>query len=470
MQRERCNSKADTTGVARDGLTLIELLIAMTILVLLVGVAIPVLSPSSSDRRIREASRGINTHIAGAQARATQTGRPVGVMFKKFSQETGDPDDNAVCLELYYVEQPKPYAGFTEKSRVRIAMNPDYNPSGDTNQTGSDDIAPFFIEFVTRNGNGQIIADLLPPDVFRPGDQVEVGGSRFTLLGVTGLPTVQSPQANGYFAGSDGTVLLRLPATPSRGTGQNNRYLSGATLVTLTSSLMNYVYDADGDRLTDLQPAASPDALPPYWTEMLPYKIYRLPALTSAPPYQLPEGTAIDLRGSGTGEFFFHQVDRDEADASNFSINADLTGNASPVIVMFSPDGSISDVYTFLDENLNNDQNEADVLASVAVTSNIYLLVGKRESIPAPLTNFNGFAGTESELEEAKAEINWLDGESRWVTIGGQSGVISTSQNGFVNPATVANQNASETSTQIRNREITLARELAFQKVKEGGQ
>ena len=37
------------------------------------------------------------------------------------------------------------------------------------------------------------------------------------------------------------------------------------------------------------------------WTQPLRYKILRRPTRTSDEPYQLPEGTAIDLRASGIG-------------------------------------------------------------------------------------------------------------------------------------------------------------------------
>ena len=105
------------------GLTLIELLIVMTILVLLVSAAIPVMSPSTDQRRIREASRGLNTFLSGAQARAVRSGRPFGVRLIRLSVSTGDPEDRAACLELQYVQQPAPYAGFDSQSRVIIGTD-----------------------------------------------------------------------------------------------------------------------------------------------------------------------------------------------------------------------------------------------------------------------------------------------------------------------------------------------------------
>ncbi|HVT28182.1 MAG TPA: prepilin-type N-terminal cleavage/methylation domain-containing protein, partial [Lacipirellulaceae bacterium] len=70
------------------GLTLIELLAVIVILTTLVAAAIPLMSPNNDDRRLREAARGLNTFITGAQTRAIALNRPFGVALKRLSQET----------------------------------------------------------------------------------------------------------------------------------------------------------------------------------------------------------------------------------------------------------------------------------------------------------------------------------------------------------------------------------------------
>src|SRR5882757_5896189 len=101
-------------------MTLIELLVVIIILTTLVSAAIPIMSPSNDDRRLREASRAVNSFIAGAQASAIALQRPFGVAIKRLSKDTGTPtsprpEDNAVSIELYYVEQPSPFVGFNEQ-------------------------------------------------------------------------------------------------------------------------------------------------------------------------------------------------------------------------------------------------------------------------------------------------------------------------------------------------------------------
>src|SRR3954465_5243370 len=70
------------------GMTLIELLVGIVILTTIVGAAIPLMSPSNDDRRLREATRTLNTYITGAQTRAIATKRPYGGAFKRLSQDT----------------------------------------------------------------------------------------------------------------------------------------------------------------------------------------------------------------------------------------------------------------------------------------------------------------------------------------------------------------------------------------------
>ena len=100
------------------------------ILTTLVSAAIPLLAPTNDDRRLREASRGVNSFIAAAQMKAIQLQRPFGVALKRLSQDTNsDPtvrhEDNAVSIELYYVEQPAPYRGFDRSSSAMVAR---YSP------------------------------------------------------------------------------------------------------------------------------------------------------------------------------------------------------------------------------------------------------------------------------------------------------------------------------------------------------
>jgi prepilin-type N-terminal cleavage/methylation domain-containing protein len=101
----------------RAGVTLLELLIVMTIMLMVTAAAIPVMMPAMQNRRMREASRLTSSFISGARARAIETGRPAGVMLERFN---GLP----MAMQLSYVEVPPPYSGDTLSSKVVL------NPSG----------------------------------------------------------------------------------------------------------------------------------------------------------------------------------------------------------------------------------------------------------------------------------------------------------------------------------------------------
>src|SRR6187200_1228614 len=116
----RCAQRTTDHGprTIRRAMTLIELLVVIVILTTIVAAAIPLMSPNNDDRRLREAARSVNTYITGAQTRAIATNRPYGVALKRLSQDTKRTEDRGVCLEMFYVAQQPPYAGFDSNSRA----------------------------------------------------------------------------------------------------------------------------------------------------------------------------------------------------------------------------------------------------------------------------------------------------------------------------------------------------------------
>ena len=104
-------------GRARLGLTLVELLIVVTILILLVGVTLPMMQPLLEGREIREAARQIDAYMARAKSRAMTLGRPVGVLF------TPQEANRSAAFQISIVEVPLPYAGDSTASRAEIVAS-----------------------------------------------------------------------------------------------------------------------------------------------------------------------------------------------------------------------------------------------------------------------------------------------------------------------------------------------------------
>jgi hypothetical protein len=252
--------------------------------------------------------------------------------------------------------------------------------------------------------------------VIRLGDVIEVLGTRYRIVRVAGNLTVDPN--TGYLIGQPGAIRsARLVVAPLNNTGQLLRPTTSNIGEPITAQwLTQAVAASDGNR--------------PYWTDPAPYKIFRQPTPTSAAPFQLPEAVAIDLEASGiVGEVPFHFVD------ANGSLTLFETPVNTPVYIMFSPEGSI--------ERVQYNRAENNGLGSVVLntrldtpTANVSLLVGRRENIPAS-TTLDLTSGTEAEREEAKSQLNWLNLESRWVTIGAQTGSVVTTENAFVSPGTL---------------------------------
>jgi type II secretory pathway pseudopilin PulG len=432
----------------RSALTLIELLVVIIILTTLVSAAIPLLSPTNDDRRLREASRGVNSFISAAQMKAIQLQRPFGVAIKRLSQDTNPNlgtqpihDDNAVSIELYYVEQPAPFVGFDTTSAAQIAL--DNGPTGGAGQLQ--------VRFVRRGNVDPRSTDKLPegwdrdsipPYTIRPGDVIEIQGSQFRITDTDSDPTT------GFYTSTSGTPDGTLVMVPVNDTGQQ----------------INVEFDNLGRRMRDLPSGTVPTLERPYWTYPTPYKILRQPTPTSAEPFQMPDGTAIDLRASGVGQDDYFYV-------------KDVHDNAEGILIMFAPEGRVSRVVF---SQMPNDPKPFDE----TVTDNLFLLIGRRAIAPPPPVSSDkslstasgnlpavGAPGAEQTLQDIKSSVNWLRSESRWIAIGSQSGRVVTVDNASVDPRTVILENGSvpQSSEELRNEQIRAAREFAREMTQIGG-
>ena len=418
-------------------MTLVELLVVIVILTTIVGAAIPLVSPSNDDRRLREAARTLNTYITGAQARAISTKRPYGIALKRLSRETGRAEDNGVSLELYYVEQPAPYAGFDANSRATVALHP--------NLPGA-----VLVRFVTRgNTTGDALppgwdVDMFPPGMIRPHDVVEINGTRYELLTdtvrnlYTNVANVTVDTATKSFyqdTNLSDNKPVQIVAVPLNNSGQ----------------MINPKYDDDGREIGSQSVTYKPPD--PYWTPPSPYKILRQPTPASDEPYQLPEGTAIDLRASGVGasEYFYVQGIHD---------------NNQDVMIMFAPEGRVSRVAFNTTPGGVSNTGEFNQ----TVVDNVFLLLGRRENIAADAvandpTLQSTITGVTDDEAKAKlrSKLNWLLGNARWIVIGAQSGRITTVENAMVDMAGVYNDYVAtwgQRTEELRNEQIKAAREF----------
>jgi prepilin-type N-terminal cleavage/methylation domain-containing protein len=465
------------------GLTLIELLVAIVIITTLVAAVIPAMTPTTSERRIREAARGLNTFIATQQARALTGRRQLGIGLKKLSFDTKREADRGVCLEVYAVEQPAPFMGFDSNSAARVAISSYVDPDAPTESHVQ-------IEMVTRGGSVQQSADLLPsgwdPDllpagVIRPGDVIEIAGNRYRIkLGMRNRNVVPLDndtvidQKTGFFRLFDavGGRPAGFLATPLNATGQ---------------SVVPY-HNGNGERLniihvTDLRSGRIRPQFqkptPPHWSKPTRYKIHRQPAVTSSPPYQLPEGVAVDLQGSGAMDDAPLHLEGALRLSSESIDKFGVRNNNDMVFVMFAPDGSIGSInYNIGGTGLPGEPPKKFV--SVRPTSSLSLLLGRREMIPVDTTITFTDGATSEEIEARKRQINWLNLEGAWVNVGYQTGSVITTDLANVDPVDVATKATmsngipdyagdSVDALDIRREQILRSREFARESSRLGG-
>ena len=357
----------------RRGMTLIELLMVVSIMMILAVVALPRMRPAMENRQIRESARALNVFLSKARMEAIRTGRPCGVLF-----ERNDIEPNA-CTVMRQVEIPPPYSGDTVDTTVRVEK---------TSGAGN----PVQLELTIGPG-----ASLFSGGLVRVGDLVQLNyqGPWYTItFGVDG-------DSDGYIDSSPSGFPITLQA------------------------------DVGTDGSVPWSSSAPSDPVP--------FKILRQPAIDSvfgsiAPTLQLPRGIVVDLQYSGYADSVIYTAadaspgvppDNPSAETDRFALlyadaaitEADVTFdpatgyNRSPIIVMFSPNGSLHRAYHPIYPSDDPITNPVSQSHSQSLIQPVYLLVGRWERVLSP--------GPEDGL------ANWEDLNNLWVAVSPQTGLIT---------------------------------------------
>jgi type II secretory pathway pseudopilin PulG len=242
----------------RRGITLLELLVVMLIVLMVTAAAIPVIAPAMQNRQMREATRLVTSFMGAAKARAVQTGRPVGVVIER---ENGQ----AFAFRMAQIEVPPPYSGDIINSRATVAA---FTP-GALSLGRANAITPFQQWFTAAIDPAELNHSLV-----KVGDTIQFGsqGHFYTVLGPDepiGVKPIDGVCDNStleicYLSPIDFTGKVQFP------------WLNAAPLPTP-------------------QPVT--------------YQIFRQPVRTSSPPLQLPEGIVFDLSVSGGRIMPFNTAD-----------------------------------------------------------------------------------------------------------------------------------------------------------------
>jgi type II secretory pathway pseudopilin PulG len=226
------------------GVTLVELLIVITLVLMLLGIAVPLLKPAVDRGRVREGARSVSAYVALAKARAVELGRPAGIWMERSA-----PGSNA-CFELFLAEMPQPYSGDLQGATVRFSQSPDRPWIADQRVPGS------------RFEFSETMHGMLNPEgttvssqaLIKPGETFYM---RFNFKG----PLYQVTRGPNTVLGLDHPAQFALPPG---------------------------IAPPQGASATDNQPG-------------VPFEIFRAPVRTSGRSLQLTAGTIVDLENSGIG-------------------------------------------------------------------------------------------------------------------------------------------------------------------------
>ena len=390
----------------RRGLTLMELLLVVSIMILLTGLAIPALGPAMRGREIREAARSLTAYLTQAQTRAIETGRPVGVAIER------SPVDANAGVRAYMTETPPPFSGLTVSSRVEIIYN-----DGSRQTTGG---AGYYLNYFYEEGE-RVPS---PAGLLRPGDLIRFNNrpELFQIQYPGAVPGDGVLDDRGFFVSTNRSLRWRIVP------------------------------------LTEQQPRTLPVNLPLVSGNnvlpraRLPYQILRQPLRTAAEPLQFGPGTVIDLSASGfagadwsffseermmaaklrTQSQFTDMVSADNIDASDVSSQAEVN---TDVVITFQPDGSLGAVY------------RGGVL-SAPRGSPLYLLLGELAKTGGEGGNGDlVYAQPNRDLEDPLYNIQDVD--SRWVKIepGSGSMIVSETLVDVLTPGPWTNVNALTVAT-----------------------
>jgi prepilin-type N-terminal cleavage/methylation domain-containing protein len=359
--------RANKPGRGRDGLTLIELLIVMAIVVLLAGLTLPSVKNLLKDQKIGQAARVVQGFAESAKARAIASGRRVALVLERARTDDkgGAGNDsliaNDTCIRMSLGEVFPPYEGDWSGTTATV-----YDKSGDG-----------FVDWMEIPA-AQAASLTGSSPMVSTGDLVELADRNqgFIISGVksgnsaSGTPVVQLALANPpYFNGKQCNEPI-WPLTPALDSGAE-----------------------------------------------VSFRIYRTPSKMMAGSVVLPRGTCVDLSMSGVGP--------SGRDFSTFSINAPTGSTASAgdfgaVYLVFSPRGTLELAYY-------QSRTSSGVPSVVRVLPNgiFHLLIGRTDQVD-PLYGTSSSVAAVSTRDDFKA--NLVDPANVWVSVNPYSGMIYSSQ------------------------------------------
>ena len=269
------------------GFTLVEVLIVLTLILVLAGIALPLTKDLLSDQKASRVARSIAAYFNEARGEALARGQYVGVRIERLAATNNVEFGSSASLRLRRITGVPPYSG--EAANARVEM-----------RSISSGIATVWFE----EGDNMLLRVYIdsgfdPDAPISDGDLMELPGGRLYPLDLIGV--VEDPPGSGinYISAQ---IDLNTPEDPANGSS------------TRTFPL--------GHRV----PA----------TGKFKYRIYRKPSVSATNPLSFARGVALDLNYSGVG---LNGYQFEPAQLTAPAVN-------QPIDILFGPSGRVEYVST----------------------------------------------------------------------------------------------------------------------------
>ncbi len=348
----------------RSGVTLVELLVVISIIVLLAAFTIPSIQPAMEGRRVRLAARSVRAYLGAAQSRAIEKNRPVGVLFERF--ET----DPRACRVLRQVEVPPPYAGDFEDSRISI-MPVDFDTV----------MVQFQLAGALGSWSGENpITPLVGGPLIEPGDELQLNhqGHRWTIVSIQ--PDPNAPANSRWLWDVESQTTSGTPPTRTEPYQIFRQPVSSsvAPLVLPRRTVIDLDDSGDQNGLSTTMAGGAPGAVDVF------------------------AALDADLNDTPVPGVFDPNDPNNPYDPDNLIYR---------VMIMFSPSGGVDRVY-------RSEYNASDLaqLNFFRGTRPIFLMIGKWDR-----------AGNASMLPEDGLH-NWEDAENLWLALNPRTGQVTVAE------------------------------------------
>ena len=203
-------------SVPRGGMTLLELLVVVGVMVILLALALPIMKTGLEGRQTREASRQLSTYIELAKAHAAETGRPAGLQLVTETLPEADVAENVrFASRLYLTETPLPYVGDVIHATVQVAQDNSSSPPTWKLTFGTDSLS-------------------LPYIGVTPGDRIRFGfkGPAYEISTVSWTPTYNAwiNASTDFPMPPNGTYSYQIYRKPERSSSMPLELATGAVV------------------------------------------------------------------------------------------------------------------------------------------------------------------------------------------------------------------------------------------------